>query len=75
MRKIIIELQVDWNNYDDVCDELVVEDAIEARMDGVSWTLLPGMPIGVDCEHPYASVVGDGENKPVSCLKCGKILE
>jgi hypothetical protein len=23
------------------------------------------------CEHPWASVIGDGEMKPAKCLKCG----
>lgn len=26
------------------------------------------------CEHPLASVIGDGEMKPTKCLKCGKYL-
>lgn len=26
------------------------------------------------CEHPWASVIGDGEMKPAKCLKCGKYL-
>ena len=26
------------------------------------------------CEHPWASVMGDGEMKPAKCLKCGKYL-
>lgn len=28
-RKITLELEVDWNDYDDVCDELLVEDVFE----------------------------------------------
>lgn len=27
-----------------------------------------------ECEHPWASVLGDGETQPAKCLKCGKIL-
>lgn len=27
-----------------------------------------------ECEHPYASILGDGEMSPAKCLKCGKIL-
>ena len=27
-----------------------------------------------ECEHPWASVMGDGEMKPAKCLKCGKYL-
>jgi len=26
------------------------------------------------CEHPWASVLGDGEMSPAKCLKCGKWL-
>ena len=26
------------------------------------------------CEHPWATVIGDGEMKPAKCLKCGKYL-
>lgn len=26
------------------------------------------------CEHPFSSVLGDGEMQPAKCLKCGKIL-
>ena len=27
-----------------------------------------------ECEHPYHSIIGDGEMKPAKCLKCGKYL-
>jgi hypothetical protein len=27
-----------------------------------------------ECEHPYHSVLGDGEIQPAMCLKCGKVL-
>jgi len=27
-----------------------------------------------ECEHPYHSVLGDGEMQPAKCLKCGKVL-
>jgi hypothetical protein len=27
-----------------------------------------------ECEHPFDSVLGDGEMQPAKCLKCGKIL-
>lgn len=40
MRKILIELQVDWEGYEDVSDELIVEDAIQEKVEGVGWTLL-----------------------------------
>ena len=31
-------------------------------------------PISDECEHPYHSVLGDGEMQPAKCLKCGKVL-
>lgn len=40
MRKIIIEVSIDWPDYDDVDDMLVIEDAIEAKVDGVYWQVL-----------------------------------
>lgn len=49
MRKILIELQVDWEGYDDVCDELVVEDAIQPKSKGVGWQLIkPASPVNGD---------------------------
>lgn len=27
-----------------------------------------------ECEHPYHSVLGDGEMQPAKCLKCGKVI-
>jgi hypothetical protein len=44
MRKILIELEIDWEGYDDVADELIVQDAIQARVDGVGWKLLRQPP-------------------------------
>ena len=35
---------------------------------------IDGMLKKEDCEHPYYSVIGDGEMKPAKCLKCGKYL-
>jgi GTP cyclohydrolase I len=26
------------------------------------------------CEHPWESIIGDGEMKPAKCLKCGKYI-
>ena len=31
-------------------------------------------PVSSECEHPYHSVLGDGEMQPAKCLKCGKVL-
>lgn len=44
MRKIVIELQIDWEGYEDVSDDLIVEDAIEAKADGVSWKIANQRP-------------------------------
>lgn len=40
MRKIIVEIQVEWDGYDDVCDELVVEDALSIKKDGITWRVV-----------------------------------
>ena len=50
MRKILIELKIDWDGYDDVSDELIIEDAIQAKCDGVGWKV---------CD---AVIAGSGEN-------------
>ena len=39
MRKILIELEIDWEDSNDVCDEIMVEDAIQAKCEGVGWKL------------------------------------
>lgn len=51
MRKILIELQIDWEGYEDVSDELIVEDAIEAKVEGVGWTLLHQPLVVGQIEH------------------------
>lgn len=43
---------------------VAIDDMLKSRQADVS-----GM-----CEHPWASVMGDGEMNPVKCLKCGKYL-
>lgn len=64
MRKILIELQIDWEGYEDVSDELIIEDAIEARVEGVGWTLLrQPLVSGEVCDNC-------GEGKPSICSKC-----
>ncbi len=72
MRKIIIELEIDWEGYDDVADELIVQDAIQARVDGVGWKLLRQPPVissVCDCEpHTFYEWEKD-ENK---CTQCSK---
>lgn len=39
-RKILVEVEVDWENYDDVIDELIIEDAIEVKAEKVSIKVL-----------------------------------
>lgn len=38
------------------------------------FTALRQPPVSSECEHPYHSVLGDGEMQPAKCLKCGKFL-
>lgn len=71
MRKIIIELQIDWEGYEDVSDELIVEDAIQAKVDGVGWTLLrqPLVSGSLPCHHNF--IQKDTYWK--SCTHCGML--
>ena len=71
MRKILIELQIDWEGYEDVSDELIVEDAIEAKVEGVGWTLLrqPLVSGSLPCYHSF--IQKDTYWK--SCTHCGMI--
>jgi hypothetical protein len=39
-RTILLKLTVDWEDYEDVCDELVIEDAIREVADGVTIEVL-----------------------------------
>lgn len=40
-RKIIVELTFDWDDYEDVSDELMLEDAgFEELKDGVSYRII-----------------------------------
>jgi hypothetical protein len=44
-RKLLIEVEVDWENYDDVCDELIFEDAFEQKVEkGLSWRVITTRP-------------------------------
>jgi len=54
MRKIIIELQIDWDGYEDVADEIIVDDAIEAKLSGVGWRILDNLAL------PQAKVIKSG---------------
>lgn len=40
-RSIYAEIRIDWEDYDDVMDELVLEDAIESVKDGVEIYVIP----------------------------------
>lgn len=44
MRKLYLEVEVDWEDCDDVCDELLFEDTeIASPYDGVKINLLPSV--------------------------------
>lgn len=42
IRKIIIELTIDWEDYEDVADELIVEDTgvFQSMKEGVSYRII-----------------------------------
>lgn len=40
-RSIYAEIRIDWEDYDDVMDELVLEDAIDSVKDGVDIYVVP----------------------------------
>lgn len=44
-------------------------DTAERELKNLQLGAVSGM-----CEHPWASVMGDGEMKPAKCLKCGQYL-
>ena len=45
-RKIAVEFTFDWEECDDVCSELMIEDAIEIKRVGVSYEILKdNMPV------------------------------
>lgn len=74
MRKILIELQIDWEGYEDVSDELIVEDAIEAKVEGVGWTLLrQPLVSGQVCKHKHIMHI----NSEIGwlCLDCRKFSD
>lgn len=35
-RKILVEVEIDWENYEDVSDELIIDDAINLPFEGVT---------------------------------------
>lgn len=51
-RKILIEFTVDWEDYDDVNVELIVEDAgiIDSLKEGVTYRILNDKPTTNDTE-------------------------
>lgn len=34
-RKILVEVEIDWEDYEDVSDELIIEDALTSKFEGV----------------------------------------
>lgn len=45
-RKILIEVSIDWDGYEDVHDEIIIEDAITTEKAGVSWKIVaPSSPL------------------------------
>jgi len=39
-REIIIKLQFNWDDYSDVCDELMLEDGLSLK-EGIEYEILP----------------------------------
>lgn len=58
-------VQYEWNE--------IGEGMKKSILDAINEALLQP-PISSECEHPYHSVLGDGEMQPAKCLKCGKVL-
>lgn len=50
-----------------------IKDALR-RYHNAKLKLLSIADVSGMCEHPWASVMRDGEMKPAKCLKCGKYL-
>lgn len=70
-RKIYLEVEIDWDDYDDVCDELILEDSgiLDAIKDGVQVKLfaIPRVIKSV-CEHDVRNLKDRQE-----CKKCGEV--
>lgn len=58
---------LDFGNYS--CVGIPYENALNAVNEALCQP-----PVSGECEHPYYSVLGDGEMQPAKCLKCGKVL-
>lgn len=39
-RKILVEFLIDWEDYEDVADELIIEDAVKIDKAGVSYQII-----------------------------------
>lgn len=70
MRKILIELQIDWKGYEDVSDELIVEDAIEQKAEGVGWTLLRQPIVNVQSEQFICPCCGSDKTYKTYAIHC-----
>ncbi len=48
IRKIYLEVVIDWEDYDDVCDELIIEDSgiYDALKEGVTIKLVENEKTG-----------------------------
>lgn len=58
-------VQYEWNE--------IGEGMKKSILDSINEALRQPLVSG-ECEHPYHSVLGDGEMQPAKCLKCGKVL-
>ena len=58
-------VQYEWNEIGEGMKKSILDAINEA---------LSQPPVSGECEHPYHSVLGDGEMQPAKCLKCGKVL-
>lgn len=40
MRKLLVDISIEWQDYEDVADELILEDAITLQKEGVSYKII-----------------------------------
>lgn len=42
-REILVKIIIDWEDYDDVCDEILLDDALsQVTIKGVGWEIIKG---------------------------------
>jgi len=52
MREILVKFFIDWEDYDDIIDELVIADALSDNIaDGVSYQVLPSISNSKESEE------------------------